>query len=389
MEEERSRRMDFSIPEDVNKDLDRFEAFIEEHVAPHLSGWYSASTLPRELFLSLGKHEWLAYDRKDGRLAEQTALKQAVLFERLAKLSPGVAVAVLVQISLGTKGLALFGSEEQKARYLDSAVRGETLMCLGNTEPTAGSDVANVAAKAEKVDGGWVLNGTKAYVTNAAISDVALITAVSDPDESRNRRMSMFLVDLGSKGVSRKKLNKDVWVPSDLTRVTMKDVFVPEDNLLGGRGRGLQQVLEIFTHSRISISALTLGTASGAFDMGVKHAGKREVFGKKIIDFQAKSFETADFYSRIEAARLVLLKACWLKDSGKDFRLESSMAKYLTVGIAREVGLWAADLFGAASVVFDHPIHKYPMDAWASSLGEGTQDVQKLIIFREIMKEAG
>ena len=230
---------------------------------------------------------------------------------------------------------------------------------------------------------------TKAYVTNGAISDVALITAVSDPAESRNRRMSMFLVDLGSQGVSRKKLNKDVWVPSDLTRVSLKDVFVPDENLLGGRGRGLQQVLEIFTNSRISISALTLGTASGAFEMGIKHAGKREVFGKKIIYFQAKSFEAADFYSRIEAARLVLLKACWMKDSGRDFRLESSMAKYLTVEIAREVGLWAADLFGAASVVFDHPIHKYPMDAWASSLGEGTQDVQKLIIFREIMKEAG
>ena len=121
--------------------------------------------------------------------------------------------------------------------------------------------------------------------------------------------------------------------------------------------------------------------------MGLDHAKKRKVFGTRVADFQAKSFEAADFFSRIEAARLVLWKACSIKDSGGDFRLESSMAKYLTVQIAREVGLWAADLFGAASVIFEHPIHKYPMDAWAASLGEGTQDVQKLIIFREIMKK--
>jgi len=192
-------------------------------------------------------------------------------------------------------------------------------------------------------------------------------------------------VDLSTHGVSRTKLNKRVWIPSDLTRLQFKDVFVPEENLVGERGRGLQQVLSIFTHSRISISALTLGTAMGAFEYGFRHAQRRKVFGESIVNFQAKSFESAHFFSRIEAARLTLHKACWLKDQGHDFRLESSLAKYLAVEAAREVGLWAADLFGAASVVFEHPIHKYPMDAWASSLGEGTQDVQKLIIFRTLI----
>jgi alkylation response protein AidB-like acyl-CoA dehydrogenase len=163
---------------------------------------------------------------------------------------------------------------------------------------------------------------------------------------------------------------------------------VPEANLIGKRGRGLQQVLEIFTNSRITISALTLGTAEGAFRNGIEHAKKRQIFGQRVIDFQAKSFEAADFYSKIEAARLMLWKTCWEKDEGLDFRLGASIAKYLSVDLARAVGTWAADLFGAASVIFDHPIHKYPMDAWASSLGEGTQDVQKLIIFREFMKSS-
>jgi len=378
--------MDFSFPQDVTQELKRFQAFLGAHLMPHLSTWHHEGAVPREFFRELGREEWLAYNLKNGQHVEQSALKQAVLFEALSKISPGVAVVVLVHISLGTKGLTLFGSEEQMQTYFEPALRGEVLMCLGNTEPTAGSDVANIATTAKRVAGGWVLNGTKAYVTNAAISDIALITAVSDPDADRNRRLSMFMVDLSSEGVTRKKLNKQVWIPSDLTRIRLKDVFVPEENLIGERGKGLQQVLEIFTHSRISISALTLGTAAGAFELGLDHASKRKIFGSKVVDLQAKSFEAADFYSRIEAARLMLWKTCWAKDRGEDFRLEASMAKYLTVQIAREVGTWAADLFGAASVIFDHPIHKYPMDAWAASLGEGTQDVQKLVIFREIMK---
>jgi alkylation response protein AidB-like acyl-CoA dehydrogenase len=240
--------------------------------------------------------------------------------------------------------------------------------------------------QAKKVDGGWVLNGAKAYVTNGFISDYAMLTAVSDSESERNRRISMFLVDLRSQGVSRSKLNKQVWIPSDLTRIQCSNVFVPEDHLVGERGRGLQQVLSIFTHSRVVISALTLGTALGAFDLAVQHGKKRKIFGRSVLDQQGKAFEAADLFSRLEAARLMMLKACWAMDQGQDFRLESSLAKYLAVQIARDVTLWAADLFGAASVIREHPIHKFPMDAWASSLGEGTQDVQKLVIFREVMK---
>jgi alkylation response protein AidB-like acyl-CoA dehydrogenase len=197
----------------------------------------------------------------------------------------------------------------------------------------------------------------------------------------------MFLVDLSSTGVTRKKLKKRVWIPSDLTRLHFEHVFVSDANLVGEQGRGLQQVLATFTQSRIPMSGLTLGTAVGAFEAGLERASKREIFGQRVAEFQAKSFEIADLFSRIEAVRLLVLKAGWTKDQGKNFRLEASMAKYMSVEIARQITLWAADLFGAASVMEDHPVHKFPMDAWASSLGEGTQDVQKLIIFREIMKK--
>lgn len=381
--------MDFRIPAEYLDNLKNYKQFLSESLTPGLSKWYSSGWIPREFFRELGARNWLGFDAAGGLPAEQPVLKQALLQEYLGSLSPGVGVAVLVHVSLGTKGIALFGSEEQKNAYIPAAARGETLICLGNTEPTAGSDVAGLAATAEKVENGWVLNGTKSYVTNGSISDLALITAVSDPAEHRNKRISMFLVDITGEGVTRTKLHKQVWIPSDLTRIQLRNVFVPDANLVGKRGRGLQQVLEIFTNSRITISALTLGTAEGAFRSGLDHAGKRSIFGTKVIDFQAKSFEAADFYSKLEAARLVLWKTCWEKDEGLDFRLDASISKYLTVNLAREIGTWAADLFGAASVVFEHPIHKYPMDAWASSLGEGTQDVQKLIIFREMMKRNG
>ena len=378
--------MDFSLSGELTASLEDFRRFLAARLTPFLSQWYHEGAIPRMFFREMGGAGWFGEYRNGAGFGEPSALLQALVFEELAKHSPGVAVSVAVHMSLGSKGIRLFGSDEQKNALLKPAMTGETLICLGNTEADAGSDVAAVASTVEKTEGGWLLNGAKAYTTNGFLSDYSIVTAVSDAHAPRNRRLSMFLVALSSEGVTRKKLNKAVWVPSDLTRLRFKDVFLPEGNLLGERGRGLQQVLDIFTHSRISISALTIGTASGAFEAGIRHARMRSVFGRKVLDHQAKAFEAADFYSRIEAARLMLMKACWLKDNGKDFRLESSMAKYLAVEVARAVSTWAADLFGAASVVFDHPVHKYPMDAWASSLGEGTQDIQKLIIFREMME---
>jgi alkylation response protein AidB-like acyl-CoA dehydrogenase len=323
---------------------------------------------------------------KKDRLTRGSTLKQSIMAEELAKVSPGVAIAALAHVDLGLMALFLFGSRDLQQRYGASVAEGRTVMCLGNTENIAGSDVAGIAMTAKKTDGGWMLNGTKAYVTNGLTADMGVITAISDPNAARNKRLSMYLVDLNGSGIRRKKLDKQVWVPSDLTRLHFTDVFVPDDHLLGSRGRGLQQVLEVFTNSRVPIAALTLGTAVGAFNLAFERMQKRRILGDKILSFQAKAFELSDFYSKIESARLMLYKACWLVDLREDFRQASSIAKYLTVEVAREVTVWAADIFGAASVMLEHPIHKYPMDVWGSSLGEGTQDVQKLIIFRELMK---
>jgi alkylation response protein AidB-like acyl-CoA dehydrogenase len=381
--------MDFMISPEIVKEQQRFLEFLNDHMLPHLSIWYHRGGVSRSFFREMGRAEWFGFRMINGQLVMRSAFREAMVLEQLAKFSPGVAVTILAASNLGLMVLHLFGSDQLKEKYAAASLMGNILICLGNTEQNAGSDVAGISMQAEKVDGGWLLNGSKAYVTNGFISDLVVVTAVTHPKASRNWRLSMFMVDMHSEGVQRKKLNKRVWIPSDLTRIQFNNVFVPEDHLMGKEGRGLQQVLTVFTHSRIPISAMTLGTAVGAFNLAFDHSKMREVFGKKVIEFQSKAFEAADLFAQMEAARLMIWKASSAMDSGSDFRLEASMTKYLTVKIAKTVTSWAADLFGAASVIFEHPIHKFPMDAWASSLGEGTQDVQKLVIFRELMKKYG
>jgi alkylation response protein AidB-like acyl-CoA dehydrogenase len=381
--------LDWMVPQEVQERLGSFREYLSRKVKPHLRSWMSRSEIPKSFFEGLGREGWLGFDATSERPQERSCLERALLLEALAELSPGLAVAALAQSSLGLKGLLLFGPDELTRIHEAAAVRGETLLCLGHTEPGAGSDAGAVQMRAQRVEGGWLLEGVKAFVTNGSVADLAVVTAVSEPEATRSHRLSMFLVDLRSPGVTRTKLDKRVWVPSDLTRLTLSGAFVPEANLVGLRGGGLPQVLEIFTHSRVLIAAMTVGTAQGAFDLALEHGKHRKVFGKRILDFEAKAFEASDLYADLAAARLAMRQACWAADQGLRFRLEGSVAKYLAVKVARRMGEWAADLFGGASVNFGHPIHNYPLDAWASSLGEGTQDIQKLVIFREIIGEPG
>jgi alkylation response protein AidB-like acyl-CoA dehydrogenase len=378
--------MDFLLPQEVLSEIEQFKRAAQALLESNLEAWYRQRNLPREFFSEMGRAGGYGYALSDGRLIKRSAFREALLAEELARRSPGAAIAALAHADLGMMGLFLFGSENLHRRYGAQVLNGEAIMCLGNTESRAGSDVAAIAMQAEAVSGGWKLNGTKSFVTNGAVADLAVVTAVTDPAASRSHRLSMFLVDLHQPGVRRIHLNKQVWLPSDLTRLELREAEVPEDHLLGQRGRGLAQVLAVFTHSRVAITALTLGTAAGAFDLALRRAVKRTAFGRRIADHQAKSFEIAERHAEIEAARLMLWKACWKVDRGEEFREEASMAKYLAVVAAQRTAAWSADMFGAASVMFEHPIHKFPMDVWGSSLGEGTQDVQKLIIFREVIK---
>ncbi|MEJ2730555.1 MAG: acyl-CoA dehydrogenase family protein [Deltaproteobacteria bacterium] len=225
--------MDFTMPHSLSEEMIGFKKFLKDRVVSKLPDWYRRREISAEFFRQLGAGGWFGFELKEGHLLRGSVLKEALIAEELAKVSPGVAVAALAQADLGLMALYLFGSDHLKARYGNPAVMGELLMCLGNTERKAGSDVAGIEMRAQKVKGGWLLNGTKAYVTNGFISDLAVITAVSDPQASRNRRLSMYLVVLHAVGVKNNMLNKQVWIPSDLTRLQFGVVFVPEDHLRG------------------------------------------------------------------------------------------------------------------------------------------------------------
>ena len=196
--------MVFAIPEAVSQDLERFKAFLATYLTPHLQRWYKGGSIPAAFFRQMGENAWFGLRWESGQLIKTTALKEALFQEELAKQSPGIAVAVLAHIHLGLTGLYLFGSDALKQTYGEAAANGHSLMCLGNTENMAGSDVAGMSMQARKVPGGWVLNGSKAYVTNGLIADKGIITAVSDPQAPRNRRLSMYLVDLNADGVRRR-----------------------------------------------------------------------------------------------------------------------------------------------------------------------------------------
>jgi len=200
--------MDFSTLAGLSKELRRFQQFLDQHVAPHFQAWNQDRALPRDLFRALGKGGWFGFRFKEGGLVKGPSVRAAMVMEQFAKVCPGAAVAALAHADLGIMALWLFGSSLLQHGYGRSAVRGETLLCLGNTESGAGSDVANVKTKARETDGGWVLNGAKVYVTNGTIGHRMVVTAVSEPKARRNNRLSMFLVDLQADGVHRTKLSK-------------------------------------------------------------------------------------------------------------------------------------------------------------------------------------
>ena len=214
--------MNFQIPEKEKSALARFELFLQKNLKPHVNSWRRAGAVPRDFFNVLGEGGWFGFQMNGDRLEKDSPLRSALLMERMAALSPGVAITHLVQVDLGMTGLWLYGSDRLQNLYGGTACSGHTLICLGNTERHAGSDAAAISMTAEPVDGGWRLNGAKSYVTNGHISDLAVVTAVTDPGAPRNRRISMFLVDLTGTGVSRQKLKKPVWAPSDLTRIRLE-----------------------------------------------------------------------------------------------------------------------------------------------------------------------
>jgi alkylation response protein AidB-like acyl-CoA dehydrogenase len=313
-------------------------------------------------------------------------LSMAIALEEIAKACGSTCLTLAAHTSLGTMPIFLFGSDILKRKYVPSNARGETIGAYGLTEPGAGSDSGGTQTTATPAPGGWKINGAKMFMTNASVSGVMTITALTDRGAAKHARISAFVVESKSKGVTvAKKEDKLGCRASDTCYVTFEDVFVPETHMLGERGQGWRYFMEILDAGRIGIGAMALGLAEGAYEKALDYARERKTFGKPIGAHQGVAFLLADMKVEIEAARHLLYHAARLKDSGRPFHLDASIAKLFSSEMAMRVCRNAIQVLGGYGYMTEYGVERYYRDAKLCEIGEGTSEIQRIVIAKQIM----
>ena len=309
-------------------------------------------------------------------------LSYAIAVEELTRVDSSVAITVAAHTSLGTMPILLFGSEEQKHEWLPQLASGQRLAAFGLTEPDAGSDAGATRTRAELRDGSWVVDGSKIFITNAGTDITACVTITARTGEDE---ISNLVVPNGTPGYEiSAPMRKLGWHASDTRELSFRDCAVPEGNLLGPRGEGFRQFLEILDGGRISVAAMAVGLAQGAYDLAERYAKERRQFGKPIVEFQAVQFRLADMATEIEAGRNLVHKAAWLKDEGRPFAKEAAMAKLYTGELSNRVANWALQIHGGYGYMEEYPISRLYRDQKILEIGEGTNEVQRMVIARHL-----
>jgi short-chain 2-methylacyl-CoA dehydrogenase len=373
--------VDFDLTAEQELIRDTVRTFARERVAPVAAELDLESRFPYELVAELAELGLmgLPIPEEYGGAGGDT-LSYAIAIEELTRVDSSVAITVAAHTSLGTMPVLMYGSEEQKSRWLPDLASGKRLAAFGLTEPGAGSDAGNTRTTAELRDGQWVINGSKMFITNAGtdITWGVTITARTGEDEISN-----IVVENGTPGygisAAMKKLG---WRASDTRELSFEDARVPEENLLGPRGAGFRQFLEILDGGRISVAAMGVGLAQGAYDLAYAYAQEREQFGKPIASFQAVRFKLADMATEIEAGRALVHKAAWLKDQGRDFAREAAMAKLYTGELSARVAGAALQLHGGFGYMEEAAISRLYRDQKILEIGEGTNEIQRMVIAR-------
>ena len=385
--------MDLSLTDEQQQLRRTVREFAEGEIAPHVMEWDEASQFPKEIIPQLGQMGLLGviFPEKYGG-AGLGYLEYSIVIEELSRVDGSVGLIVAAHNSLCSNHIYKFGTESQKRKYLTPLAQGKKLGCWSLTEPGAGSDAGGTRTVAVKKDGGWMLNGSKTFTTNGHYADVCVGMAVTDAAK-RQHGISAFVIEKGTPGFRPgKKENKLGMRASDTSEVIFSDCRVPAENLLGPEGEGFINSLQVLDGGRISIASLALGMAQGAYEAAVKYAKQRKQFGKAISEFQAIQFKLADMATEIEAARLLVWEAAYLADrslrdggSGVRFTRESSMAKLFAAEVAVRVANEAVQIFGGYGFVKDYPAEKYYRDAKLCTIGEGTSEIQRLVIARQLL----
>jgi short/branched chain acyl-CoA dehydrogenase len=362
---------------------DTVRAFSLERVAPLAEELDREARFPYELVAEMAELGLMGIPipEEHGGAGGDT-VSYAVAIEELTRVDSSVAITVAAHTSLGTMPVYLFGDEEQKERWLPELASGRRLAAFGLTEPEAGSDAGATRTTAAPADGGWLVNGSKMFITNAGtdITWGVTITARTGDDEISN-----LVVENGTPGYEiSAPLHKMGWKASDTRALAFADCLVPEGNLLGRRGEGFSQFLEILDGGRISVAAMGVGLAQGAYDLADRYARERNQFGKPIGRFQAVAFKLADMAVEIEAGRQLVYKAAWLKDQGRPFALEAAMAKLYTGELSNRVVNQALQIHGGYGYTDEFAISRLYRDQKILEIGEGTNEVQRMVIARHL-----
>lgn len=381
--------MDFSFTDEQQHLRRSVREFAESEIAPHVMEWDEASRFPVELIPKLAEMNLLGviFPEEFGG-AGLGYIEYATVIEELARIDGSVGLIVAAHNSLCTNHIYKFGTEEQRKKFVVPLAQGKKLGCWALTEPEAGSDAGGARTIATRKDGGWILNGSKTFTTNGRYADVCVVMAVTGKAKG-SKEMSAFILEKGNAGFRvGKKENKLGMRASDTSEVVFSDCFVPETNLLGPEGRGFTNTLQVLDGGRISIAALALGMAQGAYEAAAKYAKQRKQFGKAISEFQAIQFKLADMATEIDAARLMVYRAAWLADQkGPRFTKESSMAKLYASEVGVRVANEAVQIFGGYGFIKDYPVEKFFRDSKLCTIGEGTSEIQRMVIARRILDE--
>jgi alkylation response protein AidB-like acyl-CoA dehydrogenase len=375
--------MDLDLTHEQELIRDTVRTFARERVAPVAEELDREARFPVEVVGEMAELGLMGIPIPEGYGgAGGDTLAYAIAIEELTRVDSSVAITVAAHTSLGTMPIFLFGSDEQKERWLPDLASGRRLAAFGLTEPDAGSDAGATRTTAELRDGAWVVNGSKMFITNAGtdLTWGVTITARTAEDEISN-----LVVENGSPGYEvSAPLHKLGWRASDTRALAFTDCAVPAENLLGPRGKGFTQFLEILDGGRISVAAMGVGLAQGAYDLAADYARERTQFGKPIGRFQAIAFQLADMAVEIEAGRQLVYRAAWLKDRGRPFALEAAMAKLYTGELSHRVANQALQIHGGYGFMEESPIARLYRDQKILEIGEGTNEVQRMVIARHL-----
>jgi alkylation response protein AidB-like acyl-CoA dehydrogenase len=380
--------LDFQLNDEQLQLQKSVREFAEREIAPNVMKWDEAGEFPLATIKELGRLGLMGtiFPIEYGG-AGMGYVEYVTAIEELSRVDGSVGIIVAAHTSLCSNHVFLAGNEEQKKKYVSKLATGEFIGAWGLTEPAAGSDAGSARMTATKARGGWVLNGTKTFCTNGHYADVLVVIAVTDR-AAHTHGLSAFIVEKDTTGFrAGKKENKLGLRASDTAELIFEDCWVPCENLLGKEGGGFIDAMRVLDGGRISIAALSLGMAVGAYEAALRYSKERKQFGKAISEFQAIQWKLADMATEIEAARLLTMRSASMKDAGMKTTLESSMAKLYASEVAVRCANEGVQIHGGYGFIKDYPAEKFYRDVKLCTIGEGTSEVQRMVIARQLLRE--